>query len=232
LDFEKQCVLILTEQSFLIVANPEKDFFRQNARKESFMKNSLIVMFLTFLMLVPMSGCLEPSQVQQIATQQAELQSVVDNLQVTAAGISKQLTAGGILDPNLNQKVAHLNEQINKLQSDTMAVADAVKNVKLSGDNLLDFVAMLRAGNAASTAFNPYALPIEAGLGALSVLLAWLAKLKSKEAAQNKTALSEVVTGVEIAKGYSDEISDTIKDAQSITQSSKTTELVAQARSA
>lgn len=162
-------------------------------------KNLLAILFMAVLMFGA-DGCLTPEQVQQIATQQEKLQSSVNTLQSTAADITQQLTTAGIVDPNLNKKVEHLNAEINKVQADISVVSTAVKNVELTGDSLQDFIAMARAGNAASSAFNPYALPIEAALAVLSGFLAWLAKRKAAEAAKTKTALTEVVVGNEIYK--------------------------------
>jgi hypothetical protein len=152
----------------LIVTNLEKEFFRQKARKESFMRNLLFMIFLTLTLLLAIVGCSEEQR-----------------------------------------------QRVDKLTS-------AVESVTQSGQAFMESP----AGQI---------VPIEirsiveiCGAVAMGLVVAW----RDYRRKQAQTALEEIVTGVEIAKQKSDDVSDAIKDAQNITQSAKTTELVAQARAA
>jgi hypothetical protein len=167
-DFEKQGALVLTKQSFSIVANPEKIFFGQNARKGTFMKKFVISLLLVLLLLLPMPGC------------------------------------------NEQQK-----QQIDK-------AADVVENVTQGGQAILD-------SPAGGLVPSEIRLMLEAG-GALAMglVIAWREWRKK----QLQTALDQVVTGNEIAKDKSEDVNTAIKEAQTVTQSAKTTELVAKIRAA
>lgn len=77
---------------------------------------------------------------------------------------------------------AKLQEETARVQPQVQDIATAVQGQELTGDELADWIALLQVGNAASTPFNPYAIPIGAGLTALSAILGAFARKKSIEA--------------------------------------------------
>lgn len=75
-----------------------------------------------------------------------------------------------------------VQKETGRVAPQVQDVVTAVKNQELTGNELADWIALLQAGNAASTPFNPYAIPIGAGLTALSAILGAFARKKSIEA--------------------------------------------------
>jgi prefoldin subunit 5 len=152
------------------------------------------LMFSTF-------GCdsngVTPEQLQELAAHRDVLQQQVDTLQEAAAKMAEDLAAAEIVDPEVVAKVAEINEEADRLQAQIDVIAKALEGVDLTGDDLQDFVAMLQAGNAASTGFNPYAIPIGAGLTILNLFLGWLAKRNGDEAGRQKKKYAAHKLGVQ-----------------------------------
>lgn len=137
----------------------------------------------------------------------------------------------------LGASVTHLNTQIESVQADAEPVIVAVRDAEID-----DLIELLQVGVQASSPFNPYAIPISAGLGLLSAGLAFFAKKKDKEVKgiksdlswekqmvksadanrkENFTALEEIVSGLEQIEKTSE-----FKDRQLASQSIRTQELV------
>jgi len=93
-----------------------------------------------------------------------------------------------------------------KLQEETARVAPHVEKVStaiadqdLKGDDdFLKFVALLQAGNAASAPFNPYAVPVGAGLALVTAVMGAFAKKKNDEAKKYSAKYNAHKEGVEL----------------------------------
>ena len=77
---------------------------------------------------------------------------------------------------------AKLQEETARVVPHVAEIAKAVESQELTGDQLQDWIALLQAGNAASSPFNPWTVPIGAGLTCLSAVLGLFARKKSVEA--------------------------------------------------
>ncbi|GAH70921.1 unnamed protein product, partial [marine sediment metagenome] len=151
------------------------------------MKRILTCMTLLIVLMFGCAGCeesLTPADIQALAAQQEVLQQQVDTVQAAATQMAEALAAGGIMDPNVVAKVAKLNEEADRLQAQIDVIAQALKDVPLTGDAVQDFIAQLQAANAASSGFNPYVIPIGTGLSILTIVLGWLARRSAAAAAK------------------------------------------------
>ena len=75
-----------------------------------------------------------------------------------------------------------VQEESNRVAPRVQEIASAVSDQKLTGDDLADWIALIQAGNAASVPFNPYAVPVGAGLALLTAVMGAFAKKKNDEA--------------------------------------------------
>jgi len=98
-----------------------------------------------------------------------------------------------------NEILPKVNEEIERVQPQVVAITEAVQGQNLSGDDLSDMVAMLQTANAASAPFNPYAVPVGAALTLLSAVLGIFARNKTKEAAIVQRKYTAHKQGVERA---------------------------------
>ena len=92
-------------------------------------------------------------------------------------------------------QVQSLLHEVDKVQSDVADVAKAIGEVDYADDEMLNLLKALQAGNAASSPFNPYALPIG---GALAGLIALLEGLRRKEQGARKYAEHELNNGSKV----------------------------------
>lgn len=160
-----------------------------------------LMLWIIVCVAVMVGGCeekLTPSQVPALAEQQQVLQQQVDTGQAAAAQMTEKLAAAGIVDPNAAAKLAKINEEVDRIQAQIDIIARGLQDVPLTGDAALDFVAQLQAANAASSGFNPYAVPVGVGLSILSIVLGWLAKRKAAEAAAAQVKYQAHKQGVEL----------------------------------
>lgn len=145
-------------------------------------------------------GCEEaftPEQLQALAAQNEELQQQVDKMQAVAEEIAAEIQAAEIVDANAIAKLAKINEEVDRAQAQISVIARALKGVPLTGDTAQDFISQLQAVNTASGAVNPYVVPIGAGLSALSLVLAWLARREATEKAKAQAKYQAHKQGVE-----------------------------------
>lgn len=84
------------------------------------------------------------------------------------------ITAGGCMEPDQRE----LLNEVDQVQSKVADIALAVGEVDYQNDETMDILKALQAGTAASAPFNPYALPIGAGLAGI---IAMLEALRRKE---------------------------------------------------
>jgi len=85
-----------------------------------------------------------------------------------------------------------LTAEVNKVTDDIHTVTVAVDKTTYGPDETLNLLRALQSGNAASVPFNPYALPIGAGL---SGIIAVLEALRRKERGGRKYAEYKLTNG-------------------------------------
>jgi len=191
------------------------------------MKKLITLAVLLIISTFALYGCeqaITPADIQALTEQKEALQQQVDVLQEAATQMTADMQAAGILDPCTVAKVAKINAEADKVQLQVNNIAAALKAVQLTGDVTKDWLSMLQAANAASTPFNPYALPIAASLTLASFIFGLFQR---KQVALSKAALTEVVKGAQVFKKSADAAAVTVfKDAQDSAQSASTKELV------
>lgn len=96
-----------------------------------------------------------------------------------------------------NVTPATMQEESERVAPQVQEIASAALNQKLTGDELADWIALLQAGNAASVPFNPYAVPVGAGLALLSAVMGAIAKKKNDEANKSNAKYQSHKQGVE-----------------------------------
>ena len=97
------------------------------------------------------------------------------------------------------EDTAKVATETQKVAEQVSEVSSAVSKTPLTGEQVADIIAQVRAGNAATTPWNPYALPIDAGLGLVSIILALFLKKKTSQATLATKTLGSVVKAVETA---------------------------------
>ena len=95
-------------------------------------------------------------------------------------------------------KPSKIKRETVRLKPHAAVIAEAVEGQELTGDTAADWIALLRSANAASVPFNPYAVPVGAGLTVLSTALGLFARRKSKEAANSQAKYKSHKEGVEM----------------------------------
>lgn len=164
------------------------------------MKKLMVGIIVSVAMMFSGAGCLEgftPGDLQEVAAQQEVLQQQVETMQAAATQMTEDLAAAGIVDEDAVAKVAKINEEADRVQAHLAVIAQALQSVPLTGDTAQDFITQLQAANTASSGFNPYVVPVGAGLTILSILLGWLAKRKTAEAAAAQLKYQAHKQGVE-----------------------------------
>lgn len=158
-----------------------------------------LILGIVLCVVLMLGGCgemLTPGDVQSLASQQTVLQQQLDAIQVAAAGMTDGLAAGGIVDQNTVARLAKINEEADRVQAQINVIAQALSGVLLSGDTTQDLIAQLQAANAASSGFNPYAIPVGAGLSILSLVLGWLARRNAKKYKAHKQGVAKTMKEV------------------------------------
>ncbi len=82
-----------------------------------------------------------------------------------------------------------LSDNVGRVQSKVDNIAQAISNMEYGSDETINLLRVLQTGNAASSPFNPYALPIGA---ALTGLIAMLESLRRVEKGKRKYAEHEL----------------------------------------
>lgn len=204
-------------------------------------KKSLITLLIvaTIILMPLMSGCknqLKPENVKQIAADINNLTVQLDEYQAASQTLADQMAVTGTFDPDIAAKIAKINAEADKIQTQIKLMSEALKSVELTGDDVQDLITLLQQINAVSAPWNPYAAPAAAGMALLSLILGAIAKAKAKQSSVNKKdaeqktiALTEVVKGGEFFKkdATADEL-EHFKDAQNKAQlTPETRQLVA-----
>ena len=97
-----------------------------------------------------------------------------------------------------NLTPAKVQQESARVAPQVQEIASAVSDQELSGDGLRDWIALIQAGNAASVPFNPYAVPVGAGLALLTAVMGAFAKKKNDEAAKFNAKYQSHKQGVEL----------------------------------
>ncbi|MFA5291921.1 MAG: hypothetical protein WC496_02690 [Phycisphaerae bacterium] len=151
-----------------------------------------------------LGGCqmpnIQPEQLQSLAVQTEELSGKIDLFQEQTKATLDSLKQNGTLDSNAIAKVEKLQSSIDSVQTKTAAIASAVKNAQYTNpdDGLTTVLEGVRAANAASTPFNPYAPLIDVGLGIAAAVAASIAKKNATQAAQAQAKYDAHKQGVEL----------------------------------
>ncbi len=164
------------------------------------MKRAIIKIVLCAVLAMFVTGCEEtftPAQIQVLAAQQEVLQQQIETVQAAATQMTEDLATAEIVDAGTVAKVAKINEEADRVQVQIDVIARALQDVPLTGDATQDFITQLQAANAVSSGFNPYVVPVGAGLSILSIFLAWVAKRSAVEAAAAQAKYQAHKAGVE-----------------------------------
>ncbi len=142
-------------------------------------KRILIVVMLLFVA----AGCTEltPAQMQEWLAHSQELSGKLDTLQEVSIMNVEALNSIGVGNDELLAKVAKVNEEIDRVQPQILAVTDAITNSPLTGDTGQDIIAMVGAANAASAKFNPWAVPIGGLITLVSLVFGFFMKKKAAD---------------------------------------------------
>lgn len=89
-------------------------------------------------------------------------------------------------------EIRHMTDEINTVNSQVATIAQAVGQASYNDNETLNLLYALQAGNTASAPFNPYVLPIGAGL---SGVIGVLEVLRRKEQGGRKYAEHELRNG-------------------------------------
>ena len=160
----------------------------------------LTCMALPIVLMLGCAGCeesLTPADIQALAAQQEVLQQQVEIVQAAATQMAEDLVTAEIMDPDVVAKIAEINKEADKIQAQIALIAQALQGVPLTGDTAQDFIAQLQAANTASSGFNPYVVPVGAGLSILSIFLGWLARRNAGIAAGAQAKYQAHKQGVE-----------------------------------
>lgn len=164
------------------------------------MKKLITVMVLAAVLAV--SGCVEPQltgeQIKQLATDVEVLITKAEDYQDVASKIFGTLADSEIVDGEVVENVAKINEEIDRVRSQITEIAAAAKDIEYASDGLSNLLTALQAANRVSAAFNPYAVYVETGLGLAVVLLGLFARKKAAEAKVNGKKYAAHKAGVEL----------------------------------
>ena len=146
-------------------------------------------------------GCGVPNaeKIQALAAQRQSLLQQADEAQAAIKQMADAMQSAGIVDANMTAKIEKLNADVNKWKAIADTIGEAIEQAKLTGDNNQDLITILQSINAASATFNPYAAPVGAGLGLLSLILGWIARReaeKRKEAEEKKNLAESTVNQI------------------------------------
>jgi len=129
---------------------------------------------------------------KMIKTWKRNLRIIVPTIILT---VFAMIAAGGCMEYD-QREIEQVHSKVEQVHSKVADIALAVGKVDYQNDETMDILKALQAGTAASAPFNPYALPIGAGL---TGIIAVLEALRRKEKDGRKYAEHELNN---IAPGY------------------------------
>jgi hypothetical protein len=151
-----------------------------------------------------LGGCaglnVKPEQLQSLATQTEQLSCKIDDFQAQTKVTLDSLKQTGTVDANALAKVDKLQSSIDSVQVKAVQIAAAVKNAQYTNpaDGVTTALEGVRAANAASTPWNPYAPLIELGLGIAAAAATVIAKKNAQAAADAQAKYDAHKQGVEL----------------------------------
>ena len=151
-----------------------------------------------------LGGCqgltVKPEQLQNLATQTEQLSGKIDGFQQQTKLTLESLKATGTVDANALAKVDKLQNGIDAVQAKAVQIAEAVKNAQYTNpaDGVTTALEGVRAANAASMPWNPYAPLIELGLGLAAAAAAVVARKNAQAAATAQAKYDAHKQGVEL----------------------------------
>lgn len=161
-----------------------------------------IVLIIVMAMVAFAVGCndLTPAQMQEWLAHTQDLSSKLDVLQEVSVTNTEALKTIGVVGDNTLEKVAKVNEEIDRVQPQIEAVADGISNVNLTGDTFTDWMASIQAANAASVPFNPWAVPIGGFLTLTTIIGGYFSTKRKKEAEAATAKNAAYKVGIEGTK--------------------------------
>lgn len=160
------------------------------------MKKRIITIMLC---LIFVAGCFpESTKIQTFTENTLQLSTAVDALQETTTEIIGTLADVNLVNTELVVKVDEANEEIDRVQSQTVDIATAIRDADyVSGDDIGNVIRAAKAGTAATAPWNPYATMIIIGLTLLEGVTALFLKKKSNEATASDKKYAAHKQGVE-----------------------------------
>lgn len=156
---------------------------------------SLLVCFLA------VQGCdemLTPAQIRTVAADVQGLSAQIDSYQSATSDAIESLSADGVMSPEVADQIARISSEVDRVQPQLAAIAEAVGEAEYSdAGGLTTVIEALQAGNKASAPFNPYSILIELGLGGAAAVAALLARKNANEASQFKAKYQAHKQGTE-----------------------------------
>lgn len=165
-------------------------------------RTKIVMMTIVMCVVLACAGCEEgqvtPNAMQVLAVKVETLTTKVDGYQKEVGDFVSLMDEDDLISDETVEKIEKIGEEIDRVQPQITAITKAVAEAEYSGgDDLTTILEAVRAGNAASGPFNPYAVPIEMGLGLVVAVLGMFAKKKSTEATEFKAKYTAHKIGVE-----------------------------------
>jgi len=141
-------------------------------------------MFLVCVLAMCIVGCdsFKGNDLAVVETEFGNMSKVLDQQQKVIADMVVEMRKSELISESTVAKVTSINKQIDEIQPKVENALIAVRDVNSTGDDFVDLVAKLQAANRTTVGYNPYAVPIEAGFGLVTVLAGLFGWTKSKEA--------------------------------------------------
>lgn len=142
------------------------------------------ILLLVALFALMFGGCDEdvsPQAIQQLADQIQQQTDKIDDYQETTSQVIGTLREVGIIDEQTVAKIEKVGREIDRVQPQVAEIVKAIQETQLSGSDIADWIAMAQAANQASAPYNPYALPITAGLTLASLVFGFYERSQSKK---------------------------------------------------
>lgn len=165
------------------------------------------------VLLLGVVGCedeLRPEQVQELAVQVQGLNTAMDSYQSATEEVLETLQTHQIIDETVVEKVEKASSEIDRVQPQVADIVAAIMAVNLGDNDIDNWIALLQAANQGSAPWNPYALPISAGL-TLATLIYGLwkrreAQTNKEEAKQSQAKYQAQKQGTELTARQNPEI--------------------------
>jgi len=164
------------------------------------------ILLLVAVLALMLGGCdeekLSPQDIQQLATQVEQLADKVDGYQETTGRVMATLQDVGIVDEETMAKIEKVGREIDRVQPQIIEMTKVIQDAQLDKGDIANWIAIAQAANQASATYNPYAVPITAGLTLASLIFGFYersqAKKKAAEAEKNGKKYQAAKQGTEL----------------------------------